>query len=150
VPSVLVPLVDTENTYEEFHVYVKPTVHPHLSPFCTELTGITQAQVNSGISLVAALDKHTVWLRKYVPEEQACIFVTCGDYDLKRSIPEDPNINESRLPECYRQWINIKKAFGAFYKIKQPRGMTEMLERLDLKLEGRHHSGIDDCRNIVK
>jgi ERI1 exoribonuclease 3 len=28
--------------------------------------------------------------------------------------------------------------------------MTEMLDKLGLKLEGRHHSGIDDCRNIVR
>lgn len=29
-------------------------------------------------------------------------------------------------------------------------GMTSMLKHFQLKLEGRHHSGIDDCRNITK
>ena len=28
-------------------------------------------------------------------------------------------------------------------------GMEMMLERCDLKLEGRHHSGIDDSKNIA-
>ena len=28
--------------------------------------------------------------------------------------------------------------------------MPNMLEDLQLKLDGRHHSGIDDCRNIAK
>lgn len=27
---------------EEFHCYVKPTLNPILSPFCTQLTGIQQ------------------------------------------------------------------------------------------------------------
>ena len=31
-----------------------------------------------------------------------------------------------------------------------PRGMTCMLDHFGLKLEGRHHSGIDDCRNIAR
>jgi inhibitor of KinA sporulation pathway (predicted exonuclease) len=28
--------------------------------------------------------------------------------------------------------------------------MPDMLNRLNLKLDGRHHSGIDDARNIAK
>lgn len=30
------------------------------------------------------------------------------------------------------------------------RGMTEMLDVLGLKLEGKHHSGIDDVKNICR
>ena len=29
-------------------------------------------------------------------------------------------------------------------------GMTSMLKSLDLELEGRHHSGIDDAKNIAR
>lgn len=28
--------------------------------------------------------------------------------------------------------------------------MTDMLELLELELEGRHHSGIDDCKNLTR
>ena len=28
-------------------------------------------------------------------------------------------------------------------------GMTDMLEKCGLKLEGRHHSGLDDSKNIA-
>ena len=40
-------LVDAHSlaTRGEFQCYVRPTEHPRLDPFCTELTGITQAQV---------------------------------------------------------------------------------------------------------
>ncbi len=30
------------------------------------------------------------------------------------------------------------------------KGMTEMLNALEIPLEGRHHSGIDDSRNLSK
>jgi inhibitor of KinA sporulation pathway (predicted exonuclease) len=35
----------------EFQNFVRPVVHAKLSAFCTELTGITQAQVDKGIPL---------------------------------------------------------------------------------------------------
>ena len=46
------------------------------------------------------------------------------------------------------RWINIKKSFNTFYGVSPP-GMTAMLDSLNLRLTGRHHSGIDDCRNIA-
>ena len=46
--------------------------------------------------------------------------------------------------------INIKKAFQKKYGHKRLKGMAEMLEALDMRLVGRHHSGIDDCGNILE
>jgi len=39
----------------EFQTYVKPVIHPQLTPFCTELTGITQDKVDTGIKIEEAL-----------------------------------------------------------------------------------------------
>lgn len=54
-----------------------------------------------------------------------------------------------------RKFLNIKELFppppGWKGKGKyRARGMTDMLDVLDLDLEGRHHSGIDDTLNIGK
>lgn len=159
-PSVLVEIGDGKNCVNvaEFESFVKPTVHPKLTPFCTELTGITQASVDSALTLPAVLEQHHAWLTKHVGmDESCCTFLTCGDFDLKRSLPEDPNISEDydqKVPAVYKRWHNLKKEFPLIYKHwypkkKQPRNMTEMLEKLELQLEGKHHSGIDDCRNIA-
>lgn len=152
-PSVLL-VRGTSAAVAEFQSFVKPCVHPMLTPFCTQLTGIAQQQVDTAHDLPAVLTKHHAWLRDIVPQESDCVFVTCGDMDLKRSLPDDPNVPKE-VPDCYRKWINIKKAFGSFYtnwykKGKQPRNMLEMMEKLDIALDGKHHSGIDDCRNIAK
>jgi len=142
-------------TVGQFESFVKPVVNPVLTAFCIELTGITQEEVNSACSLQEVLGKHHKWLREHVPLEDKCIFVTCGDMDLKTSLPQDPNIVAEELPKCYQRWINIKKEFALFYtqwfkKGKQAQNMADMLDRLEIPLEGHHHSGIDDCRNIAK
>lgn len=152
-PSVLLAR-DLAESVVEFESFVKPHVHPLLSHFCTELTGITQEHVDGAKDLSHVLAEHHTWLRGIVPRDEDCVFVTCGDMDLKRSLPEDPNL-PSEVPACYRKWLNIKKEFSAFYtqwykKGKQPRNMVEMLDKLEISLEGQHHSGIDDCRNIAK
>ena len=46
--------------------------------------------------------------------------------------------------------INIKTAFRVKYGYKHAKGMAKMLGALNTNLEGRHHSGIDDCGNILK
>jgi Exonuclease len=52
------------------------------------------------------------------------------------------------IPAYFRSWVNIKKVFGRVLGV-EARGMAEMLHLLDMPLIGRHHSGLDDCRNIA-
>ena len=40
-------------------------------------------------------------------------------------------------------------AFAELYAVKR-RGMKRMLEYYGREIEGNHHSGIDDCRNIAR
>lgn len=46
--------------------------------------------------------------------------------------------------------INIKTAFRVKYGYKRGKGMAKMLGALRMDLVGRHHSGIDDCGNILR
>lgn len=49
-----------------------------------------------------------------------------------------------------KRLINIKKDFQVKYGYKHAKGMAKMLGALKMDLEGRHHSGIDDCGNILR
>ena len=69
------------------------------------------------------------------------------------------------IPNYLKRWINIKKVFPVhlFDKsrpkhdvvnvkdVKKPSvsGMPDMLKTCGLELIGKHHSGIDDSRNIA-
>ncbi len=155
--------VRTRTVDSIFHHYIKPDVHPILSSFCTELTGITQAQVDDGISLQQALSEHVAWLesneldlnsyRCSESEEDtksaSFIYITCGDWDFKTCLRKQLDYHGVSMPSHFKCWLNIKKEFQNLYG-KRAKGMTSMLNHLNLDLQGRHHSGIDDTKNIAR
>ena len=88
-------------------------------------------------------------------------FVTCGAWDFSTMLPQqlsqiistNPSAeSDDRLLVTHFQerLINIKSAFQKKYGHKRARGMKGMLGVLKIGLEGRHHSGIDDCGNILR
>lgn len=150
--------VSTGEVEREFHHYIKPDVHPTLSAFCTELTGITQATVDDGISLDRAIILHQEWIREIgvVPSHSTdassaptFAYITCGDWDLKTCLPSQLRYHSMEVPSIFESWINVKHEFQGLYG-KKAGGMNGMLRTLGMDLEGRHHSGIDDCRNIAR
>lgn len=144
----------------EFESFVRPTHHPVLTPFCTELTGIEQAQVDAAQTFPEVFKVHQAWLGsnslQVTPADGEPLdhaFITCGDWDLQTMLPAQLSATEPVIgfvPHAYRRWINIKKPFAAWNGGSVKGGMLGMLKALDLELEGRHHSGIDDCRNIAR
>lgn len=131
--------------------YVKPKDNPILTSYCTELTGITQEKVDAGLPFREAFQKHYEWLKKEVPEGylENTIVVTWGNWDLKIMLPRDCTRHSIHYyPELYLRYINIKQSFQQHFKNRRQLGMDGMLKHLGLELEGKHHSGIDDCHNI--
>jgi len=135
----------------EFHTYVQPSVQPNITPFITELTGITQDMVKGQPYLPEVLEKLHEWMKSegLVGGELKSIFVTCGDWDLKSALPKNCSFLQLEYRDYLKRWINIKTCFQAVTGVKG-HGMLSMLEHLGVELEGRHHSGIDDSRNIAK
>lgn len=141
----------TGETVATFHQYIRPTSIPQLSDFIKELTGITQAQVDAGKTLPEALADLDAWLKQF--EGDNIVFMTCGDWDLKTLLPNDCLQYHIPVPPIMRYWINIKKVFGErVYKNKKGSmlGMAGMLHYCGMEIEGRHHSGIDDVKNICR
>ena len=105
------------------------------------------------------LGDHLAWLRgnnlRVSSEDGGAdfAFILCGDWDLLKMFPSQcracqPPVDE--IPHAFRQWVNIKKHFAAWRGVTKTTGMAGMLRKLGIELTGRHHSGIDDCRNIAK
>ena len=93
--------------------------------------------------------------------------MSCGDFDGNH-ISKEAKKKDLFVPNYLRRWINLKKAFpiNQFDETKQSNnftssetiksckptthGMAHMLELMGLELEGRHHSGIDDAKNLAR
>lgn len=156
-PSVLLKFDHATKTYtkiSEIQNYCKPLYNTELTKFCMGLTGITQNQVYTGIDFIDAFNEHEKWIIDNIDSDpNEVMIITCGKWDLQTMMPMECmrwNINPSSL---YRRVINLKDAFKKVYDKdgkKQRYGMVGMLRRTKLTLEGRHHSGIDDCRNIAR
>ncbi|XP_055259802.1 ERI1 exoribonuclease 3 isoform X5 [Moschus berezovskii] len=145
-----------------FHMYVQPVVHPQLTPFCTELTGIIQAMVDGQPSLQQVLERVDEWMAKegLLDPNVKSIFVTCGDWDLKVMLPGQCQYLGLPVADYFKQWINLKKAYSFAMGCWPKNGLLDMNKGLSLQHIGRPHSGIgqslhtspwqlDDCKNIA-
>lgn len=138
-------LVDgaTLTPVEDFQTFVAPVRHPKLTPFCTELTTITQADLASAPRFPLAIDR----LRRFVGGRDA-LFCSWGDYDRKQ-FEQDAAHHRVPLPFGGRH-LNLKKAFSEQLGESKRFGMDGALRRVGLPLVGTHHRGIDDARNIAR
>ncbi|KAI1793925.1 exonuclease [Ganoderma leucocontextum] len=153
--------VDENVVQDTFHEYVRPTRHPTLTSFCTDLTGIEQSTVDAADPFPSVWERYQEFLRKHDIMDQpgSAAYLTCGDWDLKTMLPQQlrlsgtqisPNSTTGTLSAPYNRWVNVKKSFQHHYGLKYAKGMAGMLKRAEMELEGRHHSGIDDCKNVLR
>ena len=147
VPIVLIEL-RTRETVAEFHKYVKPLKNPTLSPFCVKLTGISQTTVGGAQPFPTVWKEMLMFLEEQGLTTTNCVFFTCGDWNLQKMLPQQCAMTNLRIPALLKTWRNIKTEYEAFYYAKVS-SMTSILAHAGLPLIGRHHSGLDDARNIA-
>ncbi len=127
----------------EWGSFVRPVAHFELSDFCRELTSIRQEDVYSAPYFWEVLPRYLEWIG---PEP----FTLCswGAYDLNQ-LRQDCQRHSLDFPATFERHINLKSAHARLRGIK-PQGMNGALRHEGLTLEGTHHRGIDDARNIAK
>mmetsp|Transcript_17745 Transcript_17745/g.31047 ORF Transcript_17745/g.31047 Transcript_17745/m.31047 type:complete len:428 (-) Transcript_17745:37-1320(-) len=152
LPMVLVD-ASSGSQCGEFRTYVQPVHHPRLTSFCTQLTGIEQGSVAEAPTWDEAFESAQAWLEERLKrgdgQGASCLFVTCGDWDLQQMLVRQCALSGNHVPQRFKQWLNIKNLFRLVTGMPG-RDMKSMLDALDLGLVGRHHSGLDDCRNIAR
>jgi inhibitor of KinA sporulation pathway (predicted exonuclease) len=144
-PSLIVDL-ENNTVVDQFQVFVKPKNNSTVSEFCHELTGITQKQIDDGISFPEALKQHSRFISQYQP----IIICTDGDWDLRTMLPADCKNHSLSVPKIYSRWINVKREFERLYGTSKSGGIPQMCKALKIEMKGRLHSGIDDCTNIAQ
>ena len=131
-----------------FHSYVTPT-ETKLTEFCTELTGITESLIGNAGTIKEVLQQVQKYIIDLDIDENDFCFVTCGDFDF-RCLKREAEHKKLDYPDCLKRYINIKDIFRTFFSVKGSSSMTHMLDYFKLNLDGKHHSGIDDSKNIAK
>ena len=136
--------VQSLNVIGEFQTFIKPVRYPVLTQFCKSLTSITQEQVDQAPGYVEAIALLKQWLSNY-PNG---VFGSWGDYD-RNQFKQDSKFHNVPFPLAYPH-INLKHLFSSTQGLPKRYGMAEALQLAGIALEGTHHRGIDDARNIAK
>ncbi|MFB9907190.1 exonuclease domain-containing protein [Allokutzneria oryzae] len=122
-------------------VLVRPE-RSEVSPFCTELTTLTAADVASGLSFVDACAS----LREDFGARDL-VWASYGDYDRKQ-FQRQCDATGTPYPFGPRH-INVKTLFALAHNLTAEVGMDRAVELAGLSLEGTHHRGVDDAWNIA-
>jgi inhibitor of KinA sporulation pathway (predicted exonuclease) len=153
-PSVLYKWNLMTNEFKEisrYQDYVKPIKNVIITDYCTNLTGITQEQVDKGIPFRESFQGHYDWIKQHVKlvlVDYSTTLVTCGNWDLMTMLPKDcKRYGIIYYPDIYKKFINIKISYQKTLNTPKQYGLANMISIIKMKMEGRHHSGIADCHN---
>jgi len=120
-------------------ILVRPQ-RSRVSAFCTELTSLTQEEVDEGVPFAEACgqlarDHHTNQLP----------WASWGDYDRNQFMRQCKDVEYPFSSDH----TNAKRRFTEALGLRKRPGMAQALEIANLPLEGRHHRGDDDSWNIA-
>ena len=140
-----VAIDENKNILGEFNEMIKPLVHPVLSDFCKELTSINQEMIDKADTYPIVLERFQEWIQSFGEEYYLCSW---GFYD-KNQFKLDCELHG--LPtDWLKQHMSIKHQHGKVRGLKRNMGMKGALKFEGFELDGTHHRGIDDARNIAK
>ena len=127
----------------EFQEYIRPVLHTTLTEFCTELTGITQAQVDAAAFFPHVFERFVAWVAGF---DDAFLF-SWGNYDRKQLVQDcrRHGINYT-LPAGF---LDFKNLFYKKQKLLKRSGLGATLTQLGLSFEGRPHSALSDAKNTA-
>lgn len=131
---------------DTFQAFVHPVLCQQLSAFCRQLTGTEQADVDGAQLFPTIAAALTSFAQRYQTPE--AIWGSWGQFDATQFARD---CKRHGAPDALAgfEHLNLKRRFAKARKIKEV-GMARALKMVGLPLEGAHHRGLDDARNIPK
>lgn len=126
--------------------FVRPTVNPQLTPFCTQLTGITQADVDAASLFPAAANALRAFVAKH--QQAGSVWMSWGAFDRKQ-LERDSTRHGVSMPIALPH-ENAKRMFAKAQRIGKEVGMARACMMAGLQLAGTHHRALDDALNVAR
>ncbi len=128
-----------------FNKFIKPTVNPTLSPFCTRLTSITQENVDRAQTFDRVIEDFMDWIDIYTDDYLLCSW---GKFD-KTLLQNDCILHKVEF-EWLESHIDVKKQFRTYKRSKDEYGLKKSLRLEGLEFDGTPHRAISDAENLGK
>lgn len=133
----------TGEVFDRFQCFVRPQRHPVLSSFCRRLTGITQADVDGGVSFPNAL----LALHATMVEGRCSAWASWGTFD-RTQIQRDCTLHGLRSP--LPAHVDLEEVFAKARRLRQRAGLAKALTLAELPAEGKAHRALDDAINAAR
>lgn len=134
----------SDTTAGTFQEYIRPVLHPKLTAFCTELTAITQQQVEAAAFFPHVFERFSAWVAAI---DDPFLFAW-GFYDKKQLIADCRRHKIAyTLPGGFHDFKNL---FFKQQKLLKRASLAPTLEQLGLQFEGRPHGALADARNTAR
>jgi inhibitor of KinA sporulation pathway (predicted exonuclease) len=132
--------------HDRFQRFVRPLERPTLTPFCMDLTGIRQTDIDAAplFPLASRLLREFADRRR----EPDAIWASWGDYDRQqfaRDCARHGTENPLQLPH-----ENARRIFTARQEIGTAVSLAVACELAKIKLEGNYHRALDDAINTAR
>ena len=132
---------------DSFQRFVRPLRRPLLTPFCRELTHITQANVDGAEPLGEVWPSFERWLDQHQARLEG--WASWGDYDRKQLVQEWQHLQLdsalSRVPH-----MNLKQRFAKARRLERPLGLNGALQLAGMQFIGQQHRALEDARNTAR
>jgi len=154
-PWVVLDTTTMEIVHEE-QIYVQPQDMQGITEYCQKLTGISPAQCQQGVSLAQAMESFTHFMEsKILPfGENSFQIVTDGVWDLEAQLAHETRRKSIPLPTWFTRYFDLRQEFRQFYSWfpfpAHAPSLQLMLNAYSLRVIGRQHSGLDDCKTIAQ
>jgi inhibitor of KinA sporulation pathway (predicted exonuclease) len=129
----------------KFNRFVKPVVHPNLSPYCRQLTTISQQDVNRAQPFPEVILEFQDWA--YINEETYAL-CSWGNFDRKLLL------SDCLMHRIESDWVhhhvNLKEQYRLRKKLRTGIGLMKAVEMEGIEFTGIHHRGISDAENLTK
>ncbi len=134
--------VATLQRIEKQSILIKP-VKSQISAFCTQLTSLELGMFASAGSLADAV---SVLKKTFSARER--LWASWGDYDRRQfeRVCQDQRVT---YPFGLTH-LNAKTLFATALGLPREIGLDGAYDKLEWKMEGRHHRGDDDAWNIAR
>ena len=140
-------ILDADNqVVDRFNSLVQP-VYGMPDKFITELTGISEADLQDAPGLKKALDSMAAWIggRKLVAGSWSST-----DYRQLTREMEQKHISNPVIEALFPEWVDLQKAYRDMTGEEHSKSLSDAMSKEAVEVEGRLHDGSVDALNTAR
>ncbi len=137
------PFLEVE---KKFVSLVKPVIHPLLSGYCKQLTGIQQFEIEKAKSFHSVMDHFLDWAEW--DEEEGLYLYAWGSKDIQ--LLREACLQHKVDDDWIQEFTDLKSSYTRLKQLPKAVGLDRALFMEGIDFEGERHRALPDALNLAK